>query len=78
MFGSTQIDAGDPNRLDGCGDAYSFLGIPWRAIKITGFERRQMAAVRRGLDQEFEAQTGLAKLPLNDQAKANLSGNPQT
>ena len=31
MFGSTQLDAGDPGRLDGCGDAYSFLGIPWRA-----------------------------------------------
>jgi N-acetylglucosaminyl-diphospho-decaprenol L-rhamnosyltransferase len=30
MFGSTQIDALNPDRLDGCGDAYSFLGMPWR------------------------------------------------
>jgi putative transposase len=31
----------------------------WRSIRITEFERRQMAAVRRELDQEYEAQTGL-------------------
>jgi GT2 family glycosyltransferase len=30
MFGSTQIDAGDPQRLDGCGDIYSAFGMPWR------------------------------------------------
>jgi N-acetylglucosaminyl-diphospho-decaprenol L-rhamnosyltransferase len=30
MFGSLQIDAGDPARLDGCGDNYSILGINWR------------------------------------------------
>jgi hypothetical protein len=27
----------------------------WRAIKVTDFERRQMAAVRQELDQEYEA-----------------------
>lgn len=30
MFGSTQIDAADPGRLDGCGDHYFFAGLPWR------------------------------------------------
>src|SRR5262245_46201245 len=30
MFGSTQIDARNSTRLDGCGDAYSFLGMSWR------------------------------------------------
>jgi GT2 family glycosyltransferase len=30
MFGSTQIDAADPERLDGCGDHYFFAGLPWR------------------------------------------------
>lgn len=30
MFGSTQVMLADPGRLDGCGDVYSFLGIPWR------------------------------------------------
>jgi len=27
----------------------------WRAIRVTDFERRQMAAVRQELDQEYEA-----------------------
>jgi len=30
MFGSTQIDDGDPSRFDGTGDALWFAGIPWR------------------------------------------------
>jgi transposase-like protein len=40
----------------------------WRAIRITDFERRQMAAVRQELDQEYEARNGL-----NRTSKA---GNP--
>ena len=31
----------------------------WRPIKVTDFERRQMAAVRQELDQEYKAHTGL-------------------
>ncbi len=30
MFGSTQIDATDPQRLDGAGDHYLASGLPWR------------------------------------------------
>lgn len=30
MFGSTQLDAADPGRLDGCGDVYSAAGVAWR------------------------------------------------
>jgi N-acetylglucosaminyl-diphospho-decaprenol L-rhamnosyltransferase len=30
MFGSSQIDAVDPQRLDGAGDHYFATGIPWR------------------------------------------------
>lgn len=30
MFGSTQIDANRPNRIDGAGDRYFAGGIPWR------------------------------------------------
>jgi GT2 family glycosyltransferase len=30
MFGSLQIAAEDPARLDGCGDNYAFFGINWR------------------------------------------------
>ena len=29
-FGSTLLDADDPQRLDGCGDVLSFTGFPWR------------------------------------------------
>ncbi len=38
----------------------------WRAIKVTDFERRQMAAVKADLDQEYEARNGLAKEPSGD------------
>ena len=31
MFGCTQINAADPSRLDGVGDAYLAVGIPWRS-----------------------------------------------
>jgi len=31
----------------------------WRSIRITEFERRQMAALRQELDQEYEASAGL-------------------
>ena len=27
----------------------------WRSVKVTEFERRQMASVRKELDQEYEA-----------------------
>jgi hypothetical protein len=30
MFGSRQLAAADPARLDGCGDNYLFGGTPWR------------------------------------------------
>jgi N-acetylglucosaminyl-diphospho-decaprenol L-rhamnosyltransferase len=30
MFGSTQLDAADPERLDGAGDQYLAIGLPWR------------------------------------------------
>ena len=31
----------------------------WRSIKITEFERRQMAALRQELDDDYEASVGL-------------------
>jgi hypothetical protein len=31
----------------------------WRAIKITQFERRQMTALKKELNQEYEADIGL-------------------
>ena len=35
----------------------------WRSVKVTEFERRQMAAVRKELDQEYEAMVGLKRSP---------------
>ena len=31
----------------------------WRSLRITAFERRQMAALRRELDHDYEAAVGL-------------------
>ena len=47
----------------------------WRAIKLTDFERRQMAALRKELDQEYEAQSGLAKQPSKGLTADNLSSS---
>jgi hypothetical protein len=30
----------------------------WRSVKVTDFERRQMAAIRKELDDEYETQVG--------------------
>ncbi len=50
----------------------------WRPIKITLFERRQMEATRKELDQEYEAQNGLAKQTSKEAAADNLSSRNRT
>ncbi len=50
----------------------------WRAIRITDFERRQMAAIRKDLDQEYEAATGLTKQPSKEATKTKLSSRSRT
>ncbi len=50
----------------------------WRAIKITDFERRQMAALRQELDQEYGAQTGLAKPTLKGASHDQFSSRSRT
>jgi hypothetical protein len=49
----------------------------WRSVKITEFERRQVAAVRNELDQEYEAAVGLDVKPSKDEA-ARISSNSRT
>jgi transposase-like protein len=49
----------------------------WRAISVTDFERRQMTAVRRELDQEYKARNGLASKP-SAGAHAKLSSSSRT
>ncbi|MGF1609948.1 MAG: hypothetical protein ACFCUQ_11170, partial [Kiloniellales bacterium] len=50
----------------------------WRAIKITDFERRQLAALRAELDQEYEAQTGLDRGDSKAQPRTRLSSKSWT
>jgi transposase-like protein len=50
----------------------------WRAIKLTDFERRQMAALRKELDQEYEAQSGLAKQTSKGPPADKLSSSSRT
>ena len=50
----------------------------WRSIKVTEFERRQITAVRKELDQEYEAAVGLVAKPSKDEVNARKSSNSRT
>ncbi len=50
----------------------------WRAIKIPDFERRQMAALRKELDQEYEVRNGIVKGTSTNASKTNLSSRNRT
>jgi hypothetical protein len=50
----------------------------WRAIRITDFERRQMAALRQELDREYEAQTDLAKPTSKGTSNRQISSSSRT
>ncbi len=44
----------------------------WRALRVTGFERRQMDALRRELDQNYEAENDIRQ-PSADMRPKKLS-----
>src|SRR6266704_1034498 len=50
----------------------------WRSIKVTEFEHRQITAVAKELDQEYEAQIGLKTQLSKDAAPVKISSNLQT
>jgi len=50
----------------------------WRAIKVTDFERRQMAAIREELDQEYEVGNDLDNITGNARHSDKLSSNSRT
>jgi putative transposase len=50
----------------------------WRAVKVTEFERRQLAAVKRDLDQEYEARTGLKTEPSSADSRTQISSTSRT
>ncbi len=50
----------------------------WRNIKVTEFERRQMAAVRKELDELYEAESGLNKPVSKEASPSKLSSKSRT
>ena len=50
----------------------------WRSIKFTHFERRQIAAIAKELDQEYEAQTGPVATPSKAVAPTQISSSSKT
>ena len=50
----------------------------WRPVKITDFERRQMAAVKTELSQEYEAHVGVAKPTSKEKHSVKLSSTSRT
>jgi len=45
----------------------------WRSIKVTEFEHRQLTAVRKELDHEYEAMIGLNAKPSKDASPVKIS-----
>jgi putative transposase len=50
----------------------------WRSIKVTEFEHRQITAVRKELDQEYEAQVGLKTQLSKEATPVKISSNFRT
>ena len=50
----------------------------WRALRFTDFERRQIAAVRQDLDQEYQAQIDNLAAPSAPKSPARFSSNSRT
>jgi hypothetical protein len=50
----------------------------WRSIKVTEFEHRQIAAVKKELDQEYEAQVGLKAKTSKDATQVKISSSSRT
>jgi putative transposase len=50
----------------------------WKSIKVTEFERRQLSAVEKELDQEYETQVGLDRKSSKAAAHTKISSSAQT
>jgi len=53
-------------------------GERWRSVKVSKFERRQLAAVKKELDQEYEAMASLDAKISKDGHPARKSSNSRT
>jgi len=47
----------------------------WRSIKVTKFERRQITALRKELDHEYETAVGLVANPSKDEFDVKISNS---
>jgi putative transposase len=50
----------------------------WKSIKFSEFERRQLSAVEKELDQEYEAQVDLSRKSSKGAAQTKISSSTQT
>lgn len=50
----------------------------WRSVKVTEFERRQLASVRKELDQEYETMVNLDARPSKDARPVKISSSSRT
>jgi transposase-like protein len=50
----------------------------WKSIKVTEFERRQLSAVKKEPDHEYEAQVDLDRKPSKAATQTKMSGTSQT
>ena len=50
----------------------------WKSIKFSKFERRQLSAVEKELDQEYEAQVDLSRKSSKGAAQTKISSSAQT
>jgi putative transposase len=50
----------------------------WKSVKVTEFERRQLAALKTELDQEYEVQVDLNRKPSKAAAQTKISSSSQT
>jgi transposase-like protein len=50
----------------------------WKSIKFSEFERRQLSAVEKELDQEYEAQVDLGRKSSKGAAQTKISSSAQT
>jgi putative transposase len=50
----------------------------WRSVKVTEFERRQLASVRKELDEEYETMIGLNARPSKDANPVKISSSSRS
>jgi hypothetical protein len=50
----------------------------WKPIKVAEFERRQLSAVKKELDQEYEVQVDRNRKPSKGPAQTKISSSSQT